>query len=250
MSSFLSVGVHRGTKIHDSKKGEKGRKRDKKTHVMAPTDPRYTIRTNINTKAVHVTSLAGLLRRYGANNINRILFGTSLKVKIGPKATALDRRRNFFVAIFDLGGGDMKVDTVTILSVNLHTPENFSTSTGGDGDNRAASSTTTATGETTVTDPVSVQFLEAPAPDPLNYETLRVVVAQPMAEAPGRPLSPLTEAGGLVVVGVLAHVMDAYTVETHPPPPLPRLLPLLNILPVPLPPPPLPLIPAPCTPSP
>ena len=47
-----------------------------------------------------------------------------------------------------------------------------------------------------------------------------------MFETPGRPLSPLTEAGGSVVGGVLAHVMDASTVEMPPPPPLPRLLPL------------------------
>ena len=74
--------------------------------------------------------------------------------------------------------------------------------------------------------------------------------AQPMAETPGSPLSPLTEAGGLVVGGVLAQVMDASTVEMPPPPPLPGLLPLLQILPVPLPTPPLPLILSPRTPSP
>ena len=71
-----------------------------------------------------------------------------------------------------------------------------------------------------------------------------------MAETPGHPLSPLTEAGGSVVGGVLSHVMDASTVDMSPPPPLPRLLPLPQILPVPLPPHPLPLIPAPYTPYP
>ena len=71
-----------------------------------------------------------------------------------------------------------------------------------------------------------------------------------MAKTPGRPLSPLTEAGGSVVEGVLAHVMHAYTVDMPPPPQLHQLLPLLQIIPVSLPPPPLPLIPAPHTPSP
>ena len=71
-----------------------------------------------------------------------------------------------------------------------------------------------------------------------------------MAETPRPTLSPLTEAGGLVVGVVLAHVMDAYTVEMPPPPPLTRLIPLPQILSVPLPPPPLPPIPAPSTPSP
>ena len=77
-----------------------------------------------------------------------------------------------------------------------------------------------STGDTTVTDPVSVRFFEAPAPDPLNNETFRVVVAQPMSETPGRPLSPFTEAGGSVVGGALAHVMDASTLDMPPPPPL------------------------------
>ena len=47
-----------------------------------------------------------------------------------------------------------------------------------------------------------------------------------------------------MVGAVLAHVMDASTVEMTPPPPLPRLLPHPQNLPVPLPPPPLPTIPA------
>ena len=89
-----------------------------------------------------------------------------------------------------------------------------------------------------------------PAPDPLNDEAFREVVAHTMDETPVRPLSPLTEAGGSVVGGVLAHVVDASTVKMPPPHPLPRLLPLHQITPVPLPPPPLPLIPDPRTPSP
>ena len=61
-----------------------------------------------------------------------------------------------------------------------------------------------------------------------------------MAETPGRPLSPVTEACGSVLGGVLDHVMDASTVEMPPPPPLPILLSIPQIIPVPLPPPPLP----------
>ena len=69
-----------------------------------------------------------------------------------------------------------------------------------------------------------------------------------MAKTPGHPLSPLTEDGGLVVGGVLDHVMDASTVEMPPPPPLPRSLPLTQIVPVPLIYPPLPLILSLCNP--
>ena len=71
-----------------------------------------------------------------------------------------------------------------------------------------------------------------------------------MDETPGSPLSPLTEASGSVAGGVLAHAMDASTVDMPPPPPLRQLLPLPQIIPVPLPPPPLPLIPAPYNSSP
>ena len=85
----------------------------------------------------------------------------------------------------------------------------------------AAAATMTTTGYTTVTDPVSVQVFEAPAPDPLNDEAFRFVVVKPMAQTPGRPISPLTGACVLVVGGVLAHVMDAYTMGIPRPPPLP-----------------------------
>ena len=135
---------------------------------MAPTDPRCTIITNIETNAMHVTSLAECLRRYRANNKIRIIIGTILEVEIGPKLTALGRRRTFFVTRFYLGGGDMKVVTIIIQSDKFHTPEPPRTSTGGDGGESAAASTTTTNGDTTVTDPVSVQVFEAPAPDPLN----------------------------------------------------------------------------------
>ena len=66
--------------------------------------------------------------------------------------------------------------------------------------------------DTIITDPVSVQVFEAPALDPLNDESLIVVVSQPITEKPVRTLSPLTESSGSVMGGVLAHVMDASTV--------------------------------------
>ena len=113
-------------------------------------------------------------------------------MEIGPNATALGRRRNFVVAIFDLGGGDMKVDTINIRSVKIHNTEPPRPSTGGDFGERAAASTKTITGDTTVTDPVSVQVFEASSPDPLNDEAFRVVVAQPISETPGWPLYPFT----------------------------------------------------------
>ena len=130
------------------------------------------------------------------------------------------------------------------------TPEPPRPSTGGDGGERADAATTTTTGDKTVTDPVSVQFYEEPAPDPLNDEAFRVVFAHTMSETTVRPLSPLTEDGGSVVGEVLAHVVDESTVDITPPPPLPRLLPLPRILPVTLPIPPLPPIPDLRTPSP
>ena len=64
-----------------------------------------------------------------------------------------------------------------------------------------------------------------------------------MAKTSVRKLYPLTEAGGSVVGGVLAHAMDSSTVKMSPPPILPLFLPV-SIPPLPLPP-----IPAPCTPS-
>ena len=84
---------------------------------MAPINPRCTIRTKIKTKDVHVTSLAECSRR------TIILVGNFLEVGIGTKATALGRRRTFVVAIFNLGGGYMKVVTINIRSVDLDTPD-------------------------------------------------------------------------------------------------------------------------------
>ena len=147
-------------------------------------------------------------------------------MEIGPEATALVGRSTFVVAKFDLGGGDMKLTTINVGSVKLHTLEPLRPATDGDGGERADADTTTTTGETTITYPVSVQVFEPPAPDPLNDEAFRVVVAHTMAETPVRPLYPLTEAGGSVIGGILSHVIDASTVEMPPPPPLPPFLPL------------------------
>ena len=95
----------------------------------------------------------------------------------------------------------MKVATINIRSVKLHPPEPTPPSTDGCGGERDASVTTTTTGDTTFTDPVSIKIFNAPAPYPLNDEAFRVVVSHPMAKMSGRPLSPLTEAHGLVVGG-------------------------------------------------
>ena len=83
---------------------------------------------------------------------------------IGPKTTTLGRE------IIDLGGGDMKVATINIRSVKLHTPEPLHPATDVYGGNRAASSATTTIGDKTITDPVAVQVFGAPAPNPLNDE--------------------------------------------------------------------------------
>ena len=89
-------------------------------------------------------------------------------MEIGTKAAALGRRRTFVVARFDIGRRDMKVATINIRSVKLHTPEPLRPYTGGDGGGRAASSTTTTTVGITIIDPVSVHVFETPAPDPFN----------------------------------------------------------------------------------
>ena len=61
--------------------------------------------------------------RYRDNKKIIILVGTLLEVEIGPKATALGRRKTFVVAKFDLSGGGMKMATINARSVNLHTLE-------------------------------------------------------------------------------------------------------------------------------
>ena len=89
---------------------------------MAPPDTRCSIGTNIESKGVLVTSLAEFSRHYGANKKTRIIVGTVLEVEIGPKANTSGRRRTSVIVKFDLGGGDMKVATINIRSVKLHTP--------------------------------------------------------------------------------------------------------------------------------
>ena len=143
--------------------------------------------------------------------------------------------------------------TTNIRSVKLHNPEPLHPATDGDGWERDYDATTSTTRDTPITYTVSVQVFKAPAPDHLNDEAFRVVVAQPMAEIPGRTLYTFTEAGGLVVGKVSAHFMDAYTVgmpPLPPPPPIPQLIPPPQNPPVPLPHPPLTPVPSPCTPSP
>ena len=74
----------------------------------------------------------------------------------------------------------MKVSTINITSVNLHTPEHLCPVKYVGGGERVADATTTTTGDTTITDPVSVQVFEAPEPYPFNDKEFRLVVAQPM----------------------------------------------------------------------
>ena len=131
--------------------------------------PQYlccTIETKVETKDVIVTSLADCLRRYGAIKKTIILVQTVLEVEIGPKATTSGRRRSFLVVKFDLGGGDIRVDTINIRSVRLHTPEPLRPDTDGDGGERADASTTTTTGDTTITYSVSILVFKVPALDP------------------------------------------------------------------------------------
>ena len=105
----------------------------------------------------------------------------------------------------------MKLSTINIRSVKIHTPEPLSPATNCGGGERAAAATTTATGDTYIKDPVYVQVFEVPATYLLNDEAFRVVVEHTMEETPIRILSPLTEAGVSVVGGILDHVMDAST---------------------------------------
>ena len=50
--------------------------------AMAPTDTRCTIRTNLNTNSVHITSLAECSGRYGVNKKTIIIFGTVLIIRL------------------------------------------------------------------------------------------------------------------------------------------------------------------------
>ena len=110
---------------------------------------------------------------------------------IGPKETALGGRRTFVVTKFYLGVEYMKVATINIRSIKLHTPEPLRPATDVYGGESDTSATMNHTEDTNITDPVSDQFFEAPEPDSLNDESFRVMVAQPLAETPGRLLSPL-----------------------------------------------------------
>ena len=101
--------------------------------TMAPPDPCYTIRTKIEASAVFVTSLSEFSRRYRYNKKTIILIDNIREVEIGLKATTSGRCRTFFVAKFDLGGGDMKVATINIRNVKLHTPEPLRPDTEGYG---------------------------------------------------------------------------------------------------------------------
>ena len=78
----------------------------------------------------------------------------------------------------------MKVDTIRIKSVKIHTPEPISPDTDGYGGEMADATTTTTTVYTTITDPVSIQVFGSPAPEPFNYEAFRVVVVQPIDKTP------------------------------------------------------------------
>ena len=189
--------------------------------AMAPPYKICTIRKNIEAKAVLVTSLDEFSRHYGFNKKNIILIGTALEVEIGLKATTLGRHRTFIVENNCLGGGDVKVSTINIGSVKFYTPEPLCPDTDGDGEDRAAATTMTTTGDTNIIDPVSIRVFEATVPDPLNDEALRVVVAQSMEKTPGRTLYTMAETGGSMVGPVIAHVIDASTIEMPPPPPLP-----------------------------
>ena len=97
------------------------------------------------------------MRRYGANKKTRIIAGTVLEVEIGPNTTALGRRMTFVVAKFDFSGGDTKVATITIRSVNIHNPEPLIPDNNGGAGDRCASDTITTTGYTKIKYPVYVQ---------------------------------------------------------------------------------------------
>ena len=77
-------------------------------------------------------------------------------MEIGLKATTLGRRRTFVIAKFDLGGGDMKVITINMRSFKIHTLEPLCPVTYGGGEEKYAAATTITTGDTTITDPVSI----------------------------------------------------------------------------------------------
>ena len=79
-----------------------------------------------------LTSLAKCSKCYRSNKKTIILVVTVLEVEIEPKATTLGRRKTFVAKKFDLGGGEMKVATINIRNVKIHTPEPLSTAINGD----------------------------------------------------------------------------------------------------------------------
>ena len=62
-----------------------------------------------------------------------MIVGTVLEADIGPKATTLGRCRDFFIATFYLGGGDMNMATINIRIFKLHTLEPLRPDTYGGG---------------------------------------------------------------------------------------------------------------------
>ena len=122
----MAAEAHRGKKIHDLENL-------KKMLMMAPPDPCCTIKTKIEANDVLVTSLSDFSRRYGYNKKTIIIIDNISEVEIGLKLTTSGRHRTFVVAKFDLGGGDMKVATINIRSVKLHTPEPLCPDTDGYG---------------------------------------------------------------------------------------------------------------------
>ena len=71
----------------------------------------------------------------------------------------------------------MKLATIKIRSVNIHTPEPLCPATDIDGGGRSATATRTTNGDTTITGSVLIRFLKASALEPLNEEEFRVVVS-------------------------------------------------------------------------
>ena len=88
----------------------------------------------------------------------------------------------------------MKVKTINIRSVNIHTPETLLPDTYGDSWEKDAAANTATNGHKTITYSVLIRVFEAPAPYPFNHEEFRLVVAHSMAKTPNQKLSTLTEA--------------------------------------------------------
>ena len=112
--------VHRGTKIHYSKKGQRIDEKDACNGANLSTlyhqnQDRYQGYT------CHFNDQ--FLEELRSKQKKQNSCGTDFEVEIGTKMTALGRRRTFVVAKFDLGEGNMKVVTINIRSFKLHTTE-------------------------------------------------------------------------------------------------------------------------------